>query len=178
MKQEENLPESRPLRGAQLKSAAPFRAVLVLALWVGAMPAAGPTARAQVARHGVAAGMLNVVQIVPEDTNNNALVTLAFGIGTFRVGTYNRADYNVLIGPGGAAAQDELLGVLMSSVTENGRDNFGTNGYPSSGIATTGGGSYAIVSFLSPGIEYNVNVPARGFPMTDTSAASHATQTP
>ncbi len=125
----------------------------------GGLPAAQAAAT-----HGVAAGMLNVVQIVPEDTNDNALVTLALGIGTFRVGTYNRADYNVLIGPGAAASQDEFLGVLMSCVTENGRDNFGTNGYPTSAIATPGNGCYAIVSFLSPGNEYNVNVAGAWFP--------------
>src|SRR5512146_51590 len=83
---------------------------------LSAAPAASPS-------HGISAGMLNVEQISPIDTNNNARVTLGLGIGTFRVGSYNRADYSVLIGPGPVAAQDESLGVLLSCVTENGRDN-------------------------------------------------------
>ena len=119
---------------------------------------------------GVAAGMLNVEQISQVDSNV-ALVTLTLGMGTFRVGTGgNRGDYSVLIGPGTSAAQDESLGVLMSCVTENGRDNFGTNGYPTSSIETNGSGTYRIVSFLGAGggagsaNEYNVNVAGAWFP--------------
>ena len=126
---------------------------------------AGPSLGWAAATHGVAAGMLNVEQISEEDLNV-AEVTLAQGISTFRVSTSagNRGDYNVLIGPGMAASQDEFLGVLMSCVTENGRDNFGTNGYPASGIERSGSGTYRIVSRLSPGIEYNVNVAGAWFP--------------
>ena len=139
------------------------RWVVLFALVLG-FTACGPLSVQAGSSHGIAAGMLNVTQIVPEDTNNNALVTLALGIGTFRADTYNRADYNVLIGPGVAASQDEFQGVLISCVTENGRDNFGTNGYPASAIERNGSGTYRIVSYLSPGSEYNVNVAGAWFP--------------
>ncbi len=127
--------------------------------------ATGELSPVRAAAHPVAAGILNVEQITEVDTNTSALVTLAQQIGSFRVNSsYNRGDYNVLIEPGMAAAQDEFDGVLMSCVTENGRDNFGTNGYPTSAIERNGSGTYRIVSFLSPGIEYNVNVAGAWFP--------------
>ncbi|HOC57364.1 MAG TPA: Ig-like domain-containing protein [Verrucomicrobiota bacterium] len=127
--------------------------------------APGGLSAAEAGAHNVIAGLLNVEQISEVDSNL-ALVTLTQKIGSFRVNRTgcNRGDYNVLINPGIEAQQDENNGVLLSSVTENGRDNFGTNGYPSSAIERTGGGTYRIVSYLSPGIEYNVNVAGAWFP--------------
>jgi len=137
--------------------------VALLAIGAGIM-AGGLVSAQAAANHGVAAGMLNVEQISEVDSNV-ALVTLSQQIGAFRLGTGgNRGDYNVRIGAGFAASQDEYLGVLISSVTENGRDNFGTNGYPASAIERTGSGGYRIVSYLSPGNEYNVNVAGAWFP--------------
>jgi hypothetical protein len=115
-----------------------------------------PSAQAAAA-HRIAAGMLNVAQVVAEDTNNNARVTLALGFNHFLAGSGNRGDYNVQIGIGLEATYDQSRGVLMTSVTENGRDNFGTNGYPISAFATNGGGA-------GNSIEYNVNVAGAWFP--------------
>jgi len=55
-------------------------------------------------------------------------------------------------------------------VAENGRDNFGTNGYPTSSFAANGNGAYRIASSLATSnvagsaIEYNVNVAGAWFP--------------
>lgn len=131
--------------------------------------ATGESFTVQAASHGVAAGMLNVTQVIPEDTNSNAQVTLALGVDHFLCGSFNRGDYNVQIGIGMESTYDEDRGVLMTSVTENGRDNFGTNGYPISTFATSGGG-YRITSHLGTSggagnsIEYNVNVAGAWFP--------------
>jgi hypothetical protein len=138
-----------------------LRVAVSLAIAAGFVTGGPPMARAQV--HGVAAGMLNVEQISEVDSNI-ALVTLALSINQFHLGTFNRADYDVRIGTWAEAASNVALGVLMTSVTENGRDNFGTNGYPASAFAATDGGGYRIVSYLSPGIEYNVNVAGAWFP--------------
>jgi hypothetical protein len=159
-----NLAQTNESGVTLIKSSRRLCTVLVLAIGVGAANVGGPHARAEAVQHGVAAGMLNVEQISPLDTNNNARVTLALGINQFRLGTFNRADYDVRIGTWADAASNVALGVLMTSVTENGRDNFGTNGYPTSAFAATAGGGYRIVSYLSPGSEYNVNVAGAWFP--------------
>ncbi len=151
------------LRRAENRNWRRLRTVASLGHRVGASDCRAALGAAATVPHGVAAGMLNVEQISVDDANT-ALVTLAQQIGTFRSADGNRGDYNVLIGPGMVAAQDESLGVLLSCVTENGRDNFGTNGYPASAIERNGGGTYRIVSYLSPGIEYNVNVAGAWFP--------------
>jgi len=139
-----------------------FLPAATLAIALGVMLGGASPGRAA-ASHGIAAGMLNVEQISEVDSNV-ALVTITQSISTFRLDTFNRGDYGVRIGVGFAASQDEFLGVLMSSVTQNGRDNFGTNGYPASAIERNGSGAYRIVSYLSPGIEYNVNVAGAWFP--------------
>jgi hypothetical protein len=120
--------------------------------------------------HGVAAGLFQVEQVPGLEDNTNAQVTLALGFNNFRAGTFNRADYNVAIGVGLEASNDDTRGVLMTSVAENGRDNFGTNGYPTSSMAANGDGTYRMVSFLGAGggagsaNEYNVNVAGAWFP--------------
>jgi hypothetical protein len=154
---------------ATLKTPPRFCAVLALAICMAVAPG-GPPARAQDVPHGVAAGLLDVSQIFGIDDNTNAEVTLARSINNFQIGTFNRADYNLLIGNGALAASDESLGVLMTSVAENGRNNFGTNGYPTSSFATNGNGTYRIVAFLGTdggagnAIEYNANVAGAWFP--------------
>ena len=116
------------------------------------------------AGHGVNAGMVKVVQTSQENTNNNASVSAGLVIGSFAVTGGNRGDYDVKIGHGVSASYDEARGVLLSSVTENGRDNFGTNGYPASAIERNGSGTYRIISQIAPGSEYNVNVAGAWFP--------------
>lgn len=135
-----------------------FLAVSSCVLALGAARAAIPTG------HGVQAGVLKVEQIHSDPASNTASITLEYGIGTFASAAGNRGDYNVKSLPGIQAAQDEFLGVLISSVAENGRDNFGTNEFAVSGVERNGSGTYRIVSFIRPGAEYNVNVAGAWFP--------------
>jgi len=127
------------------------------------------------ARHDVAAGLLDVSQIPGfsgEDENTNCLVTRTFSVNDFRTGTFNRADYSVQVGPDGS--QNSSQGVLLSCVTENGRNNYGTNLFATSAIQTNSSGIYRICTFASPntngatgtayGYEYNMNVAGAWFP--------------
>ena len=84
-----------------------------------------PQAVAEPVHHGVAAGRLVVSQVPGLDDNTNAVVTLVQSINNFQIGSYNRGDYAVRIGVGMLAAEDSARGVLMASVAENGRNNFG-----------------------------------------------------
>jgi hypothetical protein len=74
---------------------------------------------------------------------------------------------------GWSATDDPALGVLISSVTQNGRDNYGTNYHCTSGFATNASGSYRIVTYASTngtagdGFEYNANVAAAWFPYAE-----------
>jgi hypothetical protein len=132
------------------------------------------TTRQETAPHGAAAGLLHVSQIPGfsgADENTNCRVNLALGINTFQPGTFNRGDYNVQVG--WSAADDPTLGVLISSVAQNGRDNYGSNVYCTCGVATNSTGSYRIVSHACPngsagdGFEYNVNVAGAWFPYAE-----------
>lgn len=113
-------------------------------------------------RHGVSAGLIEVTQTSQIDTNNNASVSLPLSINNFQVPACSRGDYDVRIGSGLEASYDAGRGVLITSVAENGRDNFGTNAYPTSSFAVSGGG-YRIVTWAGTG-EYNVNVAGAWFP--------------
>ncbi len=134
------------------------------------------TTRQETAPSGVSAGLLQVSQIPGfsgEDENTNCLVTLALGVNTFQTGGFTRGDYNVQVG--WSATDDPGLGILISSVAQNGRDNYnyGSNIYSTCGIATNSSGSYRVVSFASTngsagdGYEYNVNVAAAWFPYAE-----------
>ncbi len=134
--------------------------------------------------HNVSAGMLNVAQYpgwdpaVPNaNDNTNCLVTLGLSINDFRLGDYNRADYDLQSGP--SFANQYLNGVLMACVSQNGRNNHGidsfpsetTNAYPIATIVTNSDGSYRICSYICdlPGtggsaFEYNANVAGAFFP--------------
>lgn len=108
--------------------------------------------------HGVSAGVISVKQIAPTD-DNTADLSLNMSVNDFRLFGGNRADYNVQIGP--VRTDDAATGVLMTSVAENGRNNFGTNAYC---IATAyGTAGYSIGSFTGSG-EYNINVAGALFP--------------
>lgn len=132
------------------------------------------TTRQETAPRGVSAGSLQVSQIPGfsgADENTNCQVALTLGVNTFRRGTFNRGDYNVQVG--WSATDDPGLGVLLSCVTQNGRDNYGTNYYCTAGIATNASGSYRVVTHASTngtagdGFEYNVNVAAAWFPYAE-----------
>ncbi len=132
--------------------------MMLAAIW-------SPAARATPVNHGIAAGLFNITCEFGLEDNNNATNTLGLSINDFRAGTYNRADLNVQIGS--SASDDVAGGILISSVTENGRDNFGTNGYAISTIYD----GYRICSFVpnvagtgGSAVEYNVNVAGAWFP--------------
>src|ERR1039458_10632518 len=128
----------------------------VLTLWMS-------NAWADHVYHNISAGMLTVSQYPgwgaqyasdpTADDNTNCVVTLGLSINDFRIGTYNRADYNIQAGT--TAANQYLNGVLMASVTQNGRNNGGTNAYPSENtnaypiatIVTNASGSYRVCSW-------------------------------
>ncbi|HRT09669.1 MAG TPA: Ig-like domain-containing protein [Candidatus Paceibacterota bacterium] len=128
------------------------------------------SALAEPVHHGVAAGMLKVNQVSDVETNNNAEVIQTLSINNFQLISYNRGDYSFRVGVGTESVEDAQRGVVMTSVTENGRDNFGSNGYPISAFETNASGAHRIVTFLATeggagnAIEYNVNVAAAWFP--------------
>ena len=117
------------------------------------------SARAELVYHGVAAGMINVTQLSTND-DNTAGIALDLSINDFRTAGGNRADYNIQIGSN--RSDDIANGFLMSCITQNGRNNFGTNAYSTTAVASNAAG-YSIVSWRST-IEYNVNVAGAWFP--------------
>lgn len=137
---------------------------LVILLWLTSSAVAKPV------DHGVAAGRLKVAQVSDIETNNNAEVIQTISINNFQLISYNRGDYSFRVGVGTDSVEDAQRGVVMTSVTENGRDNFGSNGYPISAFETNASGAHRIVTFLATeagagnAIEYNVNVAAAWFP--------------
>ena len=136
--------------------------MILAALAVGGIPSAAQ------AGHGVAAGHLRVIQLDVGDTTNSVRVIPTLRINDFRLRDgSNRGDYPVQIGL--AAADDVATGVLISSVAENGRYNFGTNNFPISAVHV-GATDYRISTFVrtaavaDAGAEYNANVAAAWFP--------------
>lgn len=72
--------------------------------------------------HNVSAANLNVVQNDTGNTSNSVTVTSSLSINDFRIRPgSNRGDYNVQIGE--TSADDLSTGLVMVSVSENGRDN-------------------------------------------------------
>ncbi|MEO6034288.1 MAG: DNRLRE domain-containing protein [Verrucomicrobiota bacterium] len=126
-----------------------------------------PTSNAELVTHGISAAQLNEVQ---GTTHDSVTVTAGYSINDFRVRIgSNGGDYNVQIGED--PLDDAPNGILMSSVAENGRDNyltgtktncvsmvdFNANGYFISISAAMGFGAGA-----NP--EYNINVAGAYFP--------------
>jgi hypothetical protein len=135
-----------------------------------------PCARAELPRHNVAAANLNVVQNDSGNTTASVTVTATVSVNDFRVRSgSNRADYNVQIGS--AASDDVTNGVIITSITQNGRDNAegtGTNYLiPTIDFSTDTNDNptaYFIPVFaLGTGasLEYNINVAGAYFPYTN-----------
>src|SRR5687767_9215405 len=156
-------------KGSNRAFAGVFLAVLaaVTMAWLPSAKAAPPPP------HGISAANINVVQ---NDTNNTAgsvTITASNVINDFRIRSGgNRGDFNVQVGD---SPTDDGAGLLLTSVTQNGRDNgeegnlAGTifaismtqpnaNGYfiP----VNTANGNYA----AGGNPEWNVNVAAAWFP--------------
>lgn len=135
------------------------RSAIALAATVTVATGLLTTVRAELVHHGVAAGMIRVNN-TGLTNDNTAQLSLDFSINDFRVTGGNRADYNVQVGT--VRGDDFSTGILMSSVTQNSRLNYGTNQLGASAIAG-GAAGYSIVSF-SDTEEYNVNVAGAWFP--------------
>ena len=171
-------------RNERIPSSGPRLRVGLWAMLSAVLSLGVPAGWANQVYHSVSAGLLTVSQYPGwdysypgADDNTNCLVTLGLSVNDFRIGSYNRADYNVQAGA--AAANQYLNGVLLASVTQNGRNNHGldsypsetTNAYPIPTIATNANGSYRICSYAcdvagtgGSSVEYNVNVAGAFFP--------------
>ncbi|MDB6112981.1 MAG: hypothetical protein JWR69_4731 [Pedosphaera sp.] len=79
--------------------------------------------------HNVSAANINVVQIDTGNTSNSVAVTTTLSINDLRIRDgSNRGDYNLQVGD--TPGDDLTTGLVMTSVSENGRDNLegtGTN---------------------------------------------------
>ncbi|HEX7652451.1 MAG TPA: hypothetical protein VF607_03025, partial [Verrucomicrobiae bacterium] len=157
------------------------RGRVLLAAGIISWLAALTPATATPVSHGIAAANVTVIQ---NDSNNNATsVTCSanLAINGFRVldgtGSGNsRADYFVQIGA--SAAANVTNGILISSITDNGRDNgegngtnFGTCAVDSGASASPGSsGQWWVPVFGSPAMtsatfpEYNFDFAAAYFP--------------
>lgn len=129
--------------------------------------------------HHIAAANVNVVQNDAGNNTTSVTVTTPYTFNGFQIRAgSNRADYNVQIGA--SAADDVTGGILMTSISENGRDNgealplgiqYGipsvhdddANGYfiPVHNTSVSGAAAADV------GIEYNFNVSAAYFPYSD-----------
>ncbi len=124
----------------------------LFSILLGAVCAGGLSAQAAPVTHGIAAANVTVIQ---NDTGNNATsVTLVptLSINDFRVtvaGT-SRADYGVQIGP--VATNNVRNGILISSITDNGRNNGETGSTSGTRYGTPGVDSNASTSPGSSGI--------------------------
>lgn len=121
--------------------------------------------------HMIAAANLDVVQKDAANNESSVVVTAPYSINDFRVRQgSNRGDFNIQVGSN--ATDDATQGILMTSISQNGRDNspFGDPigiKYATSAIAPSGG-TYFIPVFDAPGgSEHNTNVAAAWFPYAD-----------
>ena len=170
----------------------PRKASLLKALIAGVICTFGvlPAARATLPGHNISAGNITVIQNDSGNTTNSVTTSLSLSINDLRLRgdggdgtspTNSRGDFCVQIGP--EPASNFTNGILMCSVTENGRDNgegTGTN-YCVSMIEnqrtnandpTAIAGAYWINVNKAENIgagnstEYNINVAAAWLPYT------------
>jgi hypothetical protein len=124
-----------------------------------------PSARAE---NRLAVANLNVVQLDWNDTTNSVKVTTTLSFNGLAVcDGSDRGDFHVQVGE--SADDDYLGGALLSSVSQNGRNSYGTNGYAvsSAHVGTDGCRiSTAVPTAATAGsaAEFNVNVAAAWFP--------------
>lgn len=136
MKQKLNKHEARLGRGESLQLVRPVFSLASLALLlVCASISLPPASAAPAPPHGIAAANITVVQLGYGNDPSEVIVTNSYAFGEFNIRTNsNRADYYVQVGP--ESTNDMDLGILMSSVTENGRDNFDPI-YPGTNFCTS-----------------------------------------
>jgi len=113
------------------------------------------------------------IQVVQNDAGNNAssvTITTPKATAGFSVPTGNRGDYDVTIGA--SNADDVAGGILITAVSQNGRNNnaFGdTTGFTmaTSAVEVSGGRYFIPVHASKQGTEFNINVAAAYFPYAD-----------
>ncbi|MCL4207829.1 MAG: DNRLRE domain-containing protein [Pirellulaceae bacterium] len=118
--------------------------------------------------HNVAAALVDVVQNDTGNATTSVTVTAPLAINDFRIRDgSNRGDFNVQIGP--SAGDDVIGGILLTSVSENGRDNSAGGDapglvYANSMIESNADGYYIPIHRSPSGAEWNINVSAAWFP--------------
>lgn len=125
-----------------------------------------------VAQQTQAVEFANVVVVQHDTGNTSSSVSLTTTIGTdnFFVPDGNRGDYNVRIGASGA--DDVAGGILITSISQNGRDN-GEGGvkFATSAVDIDGSSYFIPMSeaggLATSGNEYNTNVSAAYFPYSE-----------
>lgn len=113
------------------------------------------------------------IQVIQNDAANNAssvTITAPQATAGFSVPTGNRGDYDVTIGA--SNADDVAGGILITAVSQNGRNNnaFGdTTGFTlaTSAVEVSGGRYFIPVHSAQQGNEFNINVAAAYFPYAD-----------
>ena len=124
--------------------------------------------------HNVAAGLVDVVQNDTGNTTASVTVTAPYPFNDFRIRSgFNRGDFNVQIGP--SATDDLAGGIIMASITENGRDNGEGSGtlYGAAAIDYERTGANAVAYWLitqdttANRTEYNFDLAAAYFPYGD-----------
>src|SRR5205823_14223462 len=134
------------------------------------------SARAFVPSHNIAAGTVIVVQNDTNNANTSVSTSVALSVNDFRVRTAgnSRGDFGIQIGPD--ATDDATSGVVMASVTQNGRDNgelyrSGTN--QAVGFMAPAAAGYLLCSQVLTNSgggndpEWNVNMAGAFFPFTN-----------
>ena len=122
------------------------------------------------------AANINVGQLDWDNTTNSVKVTATLSINglVVRAGS-DRGDFRVQVGE--SASDDYSGGTFLSSVTQNGRNSYGTNGYAVSSAQVDDTGC-RICAFVPTGAtagsaaEFNINVAAAWFPYTDYLAGT------
>src|ERR1700745_334922 len=98
------------------------RAALLTALTALTSAVLPPVQAAPQPAHNVSAANINVVQIDTGNTSNSVVVTTTLSVNDLRIRDgSNRGDYNLQVGD--TPGDDLTTGLVMTSVTENGRDN-------------------------------------------------------
>jgi hypothetical protein len=161
-------PQRNPKNSTQRFAAA------LLAVFAGGVAGWLPTVNAAPAPpHNIIAANINVVQNDTGNTTASVTVTAPYTIGDFRIRDgSSRGDFNVQIGDD---PTDDGTGLLLTSVTENGRDNLEAGNLAGTNFAISmtqpGAAGYFIPVNTANGNftagnnpEWNVNVAAAWFP--------------
>jgi hypothetical protein len=148
---------------------------LLLALLAGLLLPAAQAAQSKTVNHGISAGTFIITCASGDYSTANATNTLGISINDFRPGTATLGTYNVQIGP---VLDDVTNGIMMASVTENGRNNgwaSTNNTFPTPAIYDASTTQYRILAYVdyvnssgayaaSLARSYNVNLAGAWFP--------------